>query len=665
MKISKIEFENFRNFREKGCITFPTDGSMTIIYGPNGVGKTTLHQLFQWIFFGEVHFNKTASDKMYNLQFAKEAPLNAVFSVSGKIDFEHPNYAGEIEYFSLHRTWTYKKELKKITLKSATCRLLKLVGDDWKKVSDEPQKIIELILPIGLSQYFFFDGESMIADLNQKGKDSAKNLRKALYSIFDLNIYEHAITHIGTQTSGTSTVLGKLFLSRSENSTSKDVIEARGYLRQAQKKVEDTEGDIKTASAIIEEKKKEIQRLSELIGSTPQKSVLEARRKKAKDRIKKAEQEIADQMKLFGKAVMENYPNLLLARVVDQAQYRIGLKVEDVSLMPGLNKQLLLSLLKEDTCICGQPLGQQERDKINDLLKLFPPLSYKYIYDQFKNSSKRWAASYNKDALFPYLEKIFALRSEIADLLSDITDIDNELKHSENKDHYIDARKKEEDALREWEKKLATAEQQQGVNKRILQQRKKKYDELTKASEENKIIDQRIELMEAVKIYFESVLQESTKKYSESLSQSIQSLLNQMLTSVRFVSMSPKFELSVRDSYGDEAKSEGQFAVVSFAYIGGIFKLISEVDALKGKQFPLILDGPFSKLDVIQRQNVLNTIPHYAPQVILFSKDDLSECLGEDNATHIWTIYSNDERNVSEVKSGYDKEVFLINGTNE
>lgn len=251
------------------------------------------------------------------------------------------------------------------------------------------------------------------------------------------------------------------------------------------------------------------------------------------------------------------------------------------------------------------------------------------------------------------------------DLSADPTDIDNELKHSENKDHYIDARKKEEDALREWEKKLATAEQQQGVNKRILQQRKKKYDELTKASEENKIIDQRIELMEAVKIYFESVLQESTKKYSESLSQSIQSLLNQMLTSVRFVSMSPKFELSVRDSYGDEAKSEGQFAVVSFAYIGGIFKLISEVDALKGKQFPLILDGPFSKLDVIQRQNVLNTIPHYAPQVILFSKDDLSECLGEDNATHIWTIYSNDERNVSEVKSGYDKEVFLINGTNE
>ena len=38
MKISKIEFENFRNFKEQCCITFPTDGSVTVIYGPNGVG---------------------------------------------------------------------------------------------------------------------------------------------------------------------------------------------------------------------------------------------------------------------------------------------------------------------------------------------------------------------------------------------------------------------------------------------------------------------------------------------------------------------------------------------------------------------------------------------------------------------------------------------------
>lgn len=43
MKIRKIEYSNFRNFREKGCIEFFTDGKVTIIYGKNGDGKTTLH----------------------------------------------------------------------------------------------------------------------------------------------------------------------------------------------------------------------------------------------------------------------------------------------------------------------------------------------------------------------------------------------------------------------------------------------------------------------------------------------------------------------------------------------------------------------------------------------------------------------------------------------
>ena len=40
--------------------------------------------------------------------------------------------------------------------------------------------------------------------------------------------------------------------------------------------------------------------------------------------------------------------------------------------------------------------------------------------------------------------------------------------------------------------------------------------------------------------------------------------------------MSSEFAVKVVDSYKDESKSEGQFAVVSFAYIGGILKLVAD-----------------------------------------------------------------------------------------
>ena len=47
VKRQMAEFENFRNFRDHGEIKCSTDGRVTIVYGKNGDGKTTLHQLFQ------------------------------------------------------------------------------------------------------------------------------------------------------------------------------------------------------------------------------------------------------------------------------------------------------------------------------------------------------------------------------------------------------------------------------------------------------------------------------------------------------------------------------------------------------------------------------------------------------------------------------------------
>ena len=154
-------------------------------------------------------------------------------------------------------------------------------------------------MPSGLSHYFFFDGESMIADLNQKGKDSAKSLRKALYSIFDLDIYDQAIVHIGSQSSGASTGLGKLNLSRAENSTDKDIIEARGNYRQALKRVENLETAISDCKAAIERYRTEVQDLSERIGNSPSRAQLEKRRKTAKNSIKTIETAIQKEMKAF------------------------------------------------------------------------------------------------------------------------------------------------------------------------------------------------------------------------------------------------------------------------------------------------------------------------------------------------------------------------------
>lgn len=660
MRIKQIEYENFRNYRDRGRITFPTDGSITVLYGPNGVGKTTMHQFFQWVIYGETHFNKTTSKEMYNLDFEKSVPLYQEFAVLGRIDFEHPGRNNTIEEYSLRRKWIYTKEHKGSKLISQSCTLQKKIGDDWGNPLPNPEKAIEAILPRGLSQYYFFDGESMIADLGTTGRESAKSLRKALYRLFDLDVYENAIIHLGDQNQ-TSSVLGKLYTELSKQATDSKIVMQRRTYESVLKKCQQIEADVAVKKKAITEKEDEIRFLSERIGIATSRKDLQKLRDAEKGHIKNYEEAIAKEKKSFGQTVMDRFPYLLISRTVEEAQIRIGLKVEDQKLPKGLTKELVETLLSEETCLCGHAITDDERDALKKWLSMFPPQSYKYIYDQFKNATVRWAKKYDQAQFAKHFDEIFKYRDAIDKAREQIHEIDATLKQGNDVDHWIEQRAEAEKVLRDLRSKLSKLEQDLGVQRKYVVQEKGKLDKLLAENNVAQTLQAQIEVMEEVKKYFDQLKLVATCDYSQKLQQSIQALLDQMLAGTRRVTVSQKFELSVKDSYGKEDKSEGQFAISSFAYIGGICDLLRKIPSLSDKEFPLVLDGPFSKLDAYHRQNVIDTIPSYAPQVILFSKDDIHNCFDSSESISEWTIYSNDDRNISKVEHGYDPEVFRVN----
>ena len=158
--------------------------------------------------------------------------------------------------------------------------------------------------------------------------------------------------------------------------------------------------------------------------------------------------------------------------------------------------------------------------------------------------------------------------------------------------------------------------------------------------------------MTEVSEYFQSELKKESDEYSQKLQINMQKLLDKMINNERTVRVSKDFAVRVTDNFDDESKSEGQFAVVSFAYIGGILKMLQSEEHLATKEYPLVLDGPFSKLDADKRQSVVNTIPEFAPQVIILSKDDLGDVLPTERVGKVWTIESNKKQNVSVIKEG-------------
>lgn len=649
MKISKIEFENFRNFRDHGEIRCSTDGKATIIYGKNGDGKTTLHQLFQWVFYGQVHFNKTTTDRLYNLQYESERSLGDCFDVMGRIDFEHNG-----SQYSITRVFNYKKDINDSQKIGDDFTLSKMDDDNnWRRI-DRPKDTIEKLLPPGLSDYFFFDGESMIADLRVKGRDSAGKLRKALYSMFDLDILESAIAHIG-RTDLKTTVLGKLYLSKGTMSGSNEVAQINAQLKSAMSKLESISADLDAS----EKKKSDLQILindvSEKIGSNVSKSEYERKRKDLKSQRDQFLKNAAGAQIDFGDKVIDMFPYLLIAKATEKAKGKIQIKPEKTNYPAGITKQLVDYLLsgKTDTCICGNPLCDAEREHIKSMLHVLPPYDYAKLYHDFCQMTDRWSRSYDTSRLGKYILDVLDNNENASLNDKKIQELDEEEKKSPDVEDLIVARKNAEYSIRELENKILQLNRDKQVYEARRKKLMKELDAATLANASCIHISHQIEIMEKVLAHFQEKLDKESKEFSEKLQDNIQELLNEMLTSKRKVSVSPEFAVRVTDSFDDESKSEGQFAVVSFAYIGGILKMLRSQKGLSTKEYPLVLDGPFSKLDPDQRANVVNLIPQFAPQVILFSKDELNDVFSPDMIGNVWTIISNDEKNVARVEEGY------------
>ena len=657
MKIKSIEYCNFRNFKNQGRVDFSTDGRVTIIYGKNGDGKTTLHQLFQWILYDEVHFNKTASDKMYNLEFERDAKANKTFEVWGRLDFEHDG-----EMYTALRTYTYKKEMLNSIKVKEDFSIRKKIKNDWGEKINKPQEFINFILPPGLSEYFFFDGESMIADLNQLGINSAEKLKTSLYTIFDLNKYQQAVEHIG-RTDLKTTVLGRLFIELGDSSTSDYVKELKTVIDGIQTKIEGFNKEIEEQEEKKKKNKDLVRELSEKIGARLSKEELEKQRNDAiKDR-NDSMKEIEEKTLQFGTYVYEIFPKVLLSKKMSDAEKHIKLKMDKQELTPGINRLLLDSILNktginsdnQEKCICGRPLYNEQIKRLEAYYKMLPPDSYKSLYDNFKRMTNLWGMDYDQKKIIDVIQSVIDKTERAKEYDKKIAQITEDEKNAGNVEKFVKDRQDAENNISICDDIINDRKSNKFAYEKALKSKMKEYQKESQRSANYQLYSNRIDVMEAVCEYYREKLKEKSIEYSKRLEVEIQSLIDTMLTSERKVAVTNDFLLKVSDSFDDESKSEGQFAIVSFAYIGGILKMLTRDEVLSKKEYPLVLDGPFSKLDPDQRQNVIDTIPSFAPQIILFSKDDLTDCFSENPSIvgKIWTIMSNSEKNVASIEEGF------------
>jgi len=398
-----------------------------------------------------------------------------------------------------------------------------------------------------------------------------------------------------------------------------------------------------------------IQEISQQIGGITTKAEYNRRRAQlVKDRDK-AINNLDKDKRDFGAAIKRNYPEFLVSRVGVEAQNLFELEIAKKEIPYGLTKKLVKTLLKKDsqTCVCGRALCEAEKKHIEEFLEAFPPKDYATLYSEFLQESKllqrRMESNAIEQVIMDYLQNL----DSIEDFKKRIKALDDEEKQSPDIEELVTERANLEDANVKLEKEIRTALQKVGEETKLNDARKATYKKQQEKLGKNKNVLKKIEIMESVRERIKQTIKDKSSGYSKSLENNITYLIDNMLVeTVRKVTVDQDFSMKVFDNYNSQAKSEGQFAVVSFAYIGGIMKLIQDEEELKSKEYPLVLDAPFSKLDEENKTNVVNMIPTLAPQVIIFSKDSLDGIIEDNLVGNIWTIESNKDKNVAKVVEG-------------
>ena len=653
MKIKSIRFSNFRQFKDEGEILFSTDGKVSIVYGLNGSGKTTLHQLFKWVFYNKTEFNKTTSaDKLFNNEKFEELKDGNTLYVWGEVEFEHNGKS----YLSRRECQYYKNEGKYQRISSGDEFIVtEKENNNWKALSD-PKKFLDEILPESLSQYFFFDGETMVADLKQRSTRSAKILQKTLYSLFDLEAYEKAKVDLSF---GTHSVKGLLQTRYNDIvASSLDSTGEQKYIREIENIAKNIESNIVEKERKLLEVEERLTELNQLIGESKSTKQLENSRTALKFQKENTSADLEELQLDFGKKIVDKFSTLLITKVVLNARERIYLKVQssEYSTYPGLTKELVKYLISEKNetkkCICGNELDENDIDELKQLLKLFPPQSYKDTYDKYVRMSELYLSKNNPKELDDTICSILKKNESIKNLEGEINAIDEEMKNVGNIDELVDERKEKDSDRKKLQEEISVLNTNIDHDTRQKKLREDKISKNENVSKDAKDIAIVISFIDKTCEDIEKMLNDELEEYREDLEKSIEKFIKNTLTASRSVTLTNEFELKVSDSHDDESKSEGQFAVVSFAYIAGIMEVLKKHEKLKGKIFPLVLDGPFSKLDEVQKPKVIKELPSYAPQVIIFSKDKIDNYFDKNIIGYEWTIISNEEQNISKVKEG-------------
>jgi DNA sulfur modification protein DndD len=255
MKINKLVITDFGPYRGRNEITLSSsdDAPIVLFGGKNGAGKTTLFDAIGFCLHGKSALGRRTARKDYEQAIRSKLhdyPGGKSDSAAVRLEFEYA-HMGEVDHYSVERSW---RDRGKSIVEDLQVRRNGQIPSELNE--DQWQDFLKELVPPGVSQLFFFDGEK-IQEL-ASAVESDADFEESIYSLLGLDLIERLDTDLSIyisrklDESGVEGINEKIQKLRDERDSFKQELEKLKQEREeSEEKLQELESEIDSKESKI------------------------------------------------------------------------------------------------------------------------------------------------------------------------------------------------------------------------------------------------------------------------------------------------------------------------------------------------------------------------------------------------------------------------------
>lgn len=627
MILERLVLENFRQFKGRQEIVFaePGDGqNVTIIHAGNGFGKTTLLNAIRWVLHGHEALTKDFEkpERILHEGVAAKARNPEMAEATVELTFHH-----EGDRYVATRSLSLQQQRANA---NKTKLSLTIVRDGQSFSEPSPQEKLRKIIPTGIRDFLFFNGENIDHFAMQEKADAVKD---AIRQMLGLKLLDNTIEDL------LGPKVRKVFEDALKEETSDEKAELIERQEELETRLGKLQSDLKQIVANIEASAAAIRDVENQLAANQEAAELQSRRtliQKEKDDLMERKTEIERKL---SRLIAEDGYTLLGRNLVRRGREILAELRSEGKIPARVLNEFLQELLDSHICICKRDLSEKtaHRTAVETLMNFAGDQAFNNnvgkldyaigLIDGVSQQTEVLLGDLNRQRL-ETSARIREIDGELNEIHGKIGNKDdNSVKELEDERTRHSLRRDSEQAAKgRKEGEIDTIEVEIQTNEARIEQIAETEEEAIIARERVKAVRDCAELLKKIR---DAETNDLRPLLSKLISDHCAKIINRKYTA----ELRPDFSLGVTknvskwdgtDEEMDVAKNTALRQSLSLVFISSLVYLASErkkiptiMKNVSGEDYPVVMDSPFGALDDHYCSRVAKWIPALAKQVVI------------------------------------------------